>query len=206
VLLVPPGEALRGTAVKEYIDWGEAQGFHHRNTCRARDPWYSLPPQPLAPLVLPKGIWHRHLSPLLDAELVVDQQLYRLRPVPHVSVLAAAALFNSAWFALQVELQGRVNFGKGLLWLATYELEEVRLPDPRRLSTAQISSLEQAFLDLADRPFVNGMLDLEQPQRKALDQAVFDTLHFTEKERTTVIESLQERLTSRQQRAQNVVQ
>ncbi len=205
VLLIPPEEDLRGTTVEKYIAWGESQSFHQRNTCLARKPWYILPPQSSAPLVFPKGIWHRHLSPLLDAELVVDQQLYRIRPAPDISLLAVAALLNSAWFALQVELQGRVNFGKGLLWLAAYELEEVRLPDPRRLSTDQIRVLEQAFIDLADQPFVNGLLDLEQPQRRSLDQSVFDTLHFNETERTTVIESLQERLASRRQRAQNAI-
>ena len=206
VLLIPPEDDLSGTAVAGYIEWGEAQGFNQRNTCQARNPWYSLPVQSPAPLLMPKGIWHRHIAPLLDSELAVDQQLYQIQPARHVPLLAAAALLNSAWFALQVELQGRVNFGKGLLWLATYELDDVRLPDPRRLDTDQLLKLEQAFLRLAQQPVKDSMPDLALPDRQALDEVVFDILEFTAAERTAVIESLQERLTSRHLRATHTSQ
>ena len=206
VLLIPPDEDLSGTAVSEYIKWGEAQGFNQRNTCLARDPWYSLPQQIPAPLVMPKGIWHRHIAPLLDAELAVDQQLYQIHPARHVPLPAAAALLNSAWFALQVELHGRVNFGKGLLWLATYELDEVRLPDPRRLQAGQLLDLEQAFLHLAERNMMDSTPELASPDRLALDEVVFDILGFTAAERTAVVESLQERLTSRRVRATHTLQ
>jgi SAM-dependent methyltransferase len=201
VLLIPPEDNIQGTAVADYIAWGEAQGYNQRQTCLAREPWYSLPHQSPAPLVLPKGIWHRHIAPLLETDLAVDQQLYQIQPSQHVPLLAAAALFNSAWFALQVELQGRVNFGKGLLWLATYELDEVRLPDPRRLVADQLLKLEQAFLCLAERPLAGSAPDLALPNRQALDEVVFDILGFSTAERTAVVESLQERLTSRRLRA-----
>ncbi len=206
VLLIPHEEELHGTAVAHYIEWGESQGYNQRHTCLARDPWYSLPHQSPAPLVLPKGIWKRHIAPLLDSDLVVDQQLYQIQPALHVPLLAAAALLNSAWFALQVELQGRVNFGKGLLWLATYELDEVRLPDPRRLLADQLLNLEQAFLRLAEQPIASSMSDLALPIRQALDEVVFDILGFTPAERTAVIESLQERLTSRHLQATHTLQ
>lgn len=202
VLLIPSDENLSGTAAEKYIGWGEGQGFHQRQTCLARETWYILPPQPPVPLVLPKGIWHRHLAPVLDADSAIDQQLYSIQPARNVPLLAAAALFNSAWFALQVELQGRVNLGKGLLWLAAYELDEVRLPDPRRMNSDQLQALEQAFLRLAERPFLNGELDFTQPERRGLDHVVFEVLRFSESERAAVIESLEERLNSRRQRAQ----
>ncbi len=201
VLLIPPEEDLRGTAVADYITWGEAQGFNQRHTCMARDPWYSLPHQSPAPLILPKGIWHRHIAPLLDDDLAVDQQLYQIQPARHVPLLAAAALLNSTWFALQVELQGRVNFGKGLLWLAAYELDEVRLPDPRRLLAEQLLNLEQAFLRLAEQSLAARSPESALLVRRELDDVVFDILRFTPAERTAVIDSLQERLTSRRLRA-----
>ncbi len=201
VLLISPEEDLRGTAVARYIAWGEAQRFNLRHTCMARSPWYSLPNQSPAPLIMPKGIWHRHLAPLLDDDLAVDQQLYQIQPARGVPLLAAAALLNSSWFALQVELRGRVNFGKGLLWLAAYELDEVRLPDPRRLLTEQLLKLEQAFLRLAEQSLAAGEADSTLPLRQALDEVVFDILRFTAQERKAVIDSLQERLASRRLRA-----
>ena len=203
VLLIPHDADLRDTAVSAYIRWGEEQGFQRRTTCAAREPWYSLLPQDPAPLILPKGIWRRHVVPLLLDGTAVDQQLYQLYPAGEVSLLAATALLNSAWFALQVELQGRVNFGKGLLWLAAYELEQIRLPDPRRLTFAQIAGLEEAVLPLTDRALGDSLTELEQPDRQALDAHVFDILGFSAQERADVLQALAERMSSRRRRAQS---
>ncbi|HEX6384232.1 MAG TPA: N-6 DNA methylase, partial [Anaerolineae bacterium] len=107
VFWAPATADLHGTVAGEYVAWGESQGFHLRRTCAARYPWYSLPAQPVAQLVLPKGIWQRHFVPLLDDHLLVDQQLYQLRLADDVpTVAAAAALLNSSWTALQCELLG----------------------------------------------------------------------------------------------------
>jgi hypothetical protein len=204
LLLVRPESDLTGTSVAEYIKWGEEQGFHQRQTCAARHTWYELPVQAAAPLVLPKGIWQRHLAPLLEDEIAVDQQLYQILPDQSISLEAAAALLNSAWFALQIELHGRVNLGRGLLWLAAYELSEVRLPDPRRLNSSQVERLEASFREVASNYMVNGEYDLNLPDRQILDETVFDILGFSGSERTAVLDSLLERLDSRRQRATSV--
>ncbi len=201
LLWLPLGTDVRGTAAADYIAWGEEQGFHQRRTCTGRQPWYSLPDQPPAQIVLPKGIWRRHMAVLLDSDLPADQQLYRVSLAPSVSPLAAAALLNSAWFALQCELHGRINFGAGLLWLATYELESILLPDPRKLTPDQTAELEACFTQLAQRPIGYVDEELGQPDRQALDTAVFDILQFSEGERTAVYDALRDRIQTRQRRA-----
>lgn len=203
VLLIPPDAALHGTAVAEYIAWGAAQGFGQRTTCAARPVWYSLDKQEASPLVLPKGVWQRHAAPLLLGGLAVDQQLYQVYPAPDVSLLAAAALLNSAWFALQAELHGRVSFGKGLLWLAAYELEQVPLPDPRHLALGTLAQLEEAILPLLNRTHADSLAELDEPDRRHLDSIVFDVLGLEDEERTAVLAALRERLVSRRQRAQS---
>ncbi len=201
-LLVVPAEAdLGGTAVARYIRWGEEQQLHLRRTCVNREPWYSFHIQTPAPIVMPKGIWHRHFAPLVTGEVAVDQQLYQIAVADYMPLMAIAALLNSAWFALQVELRGRVSFGKGLLWLAAYELEEVQLPDPRQLTDNQVSRLEEAFEQLASRPLVGGLEELGKPDRRALDETLFDILGFSAEERRDTLRSLAERLTSRKRRA-----
>ena len=201
VLIVPPEVDLKGTATGRYIRWGEEQEFHLRQTCAGRDPWYCFPTQYPAPIVLPKGIWHRHFAPILTDEVAVDQQLYKIALVEYLPLKAIAALMNSAWFALQLELRGRVSFGKGLLWLAAYELEEVQLPDPRLLSPEQVLRLEEAFNHLAENPLVGSLEELDNPARQALDEAVFDILGFSVKERVDAKNSLIERLESRWQKS-----
>ncbi|MEZ4643185.1 MAG: N-6 DNA methylase [Chloroflexota bacterium] len=201
LLQVPPDATLTGTAVADYIAWGETQGFHQRHTCAVRALWYSLPPQNPAPVLLPKGIWRRHLAPLLAEPLPVDQQLYQFYLAADVPVLAAAALLNCTWFMLQCELNGRTNFGAGVLWLAAYELAALRLPDPRSFSPAQTEELAHLFTQLAQRPCLDIEEELNQADRLALDTAVFRLMHFSPDEETAVRDGLRERVQTRRRRA-----
>ena len=202
MLVIPPAANLQGTAVADYITWGEAQGVHLRRTSAVRHPWYSLPAQPPAQLVFPKGIWRRHSTPLLAEPLPIDQQLYQIRLAVGVPLLAAAALLNSAWFMLQCELRGRVNFGAGLLWLARYELADARLPDPRSLPPLQASRMADLFSALAERPSQPLEIELTQPDRQALDTAVFDVLGLGEGERTAVYTALLDHVQTRRRHAE----
>jgi hypothetical protein len=197
LLWIPPDAELTGTAVSNYIAWGEEQSIHQRRTCVARQPWYSLPNLSPARLILPKGIWLRHMAPLLAEPLQIDQQLYQIQLPPDIQPDVAAALLNSAWFALQCELNGRINFGAGVLWLAAYELGHVRLPDPRTLTDAQSTHLAHLFTQLAQQPFPTTQDHLTDPARQALDRAVFDLLGLNEEERTAVTTSLHQRIQAR---------
>jgi hypothetical protein len=141
------------------------------------------------------------MAVLLAADLPADQQLYRVSLAPGISPLAAAALLNSAWFALQCELNGRINFGAGLLWLATYELESILLPDPRQLTPDQTIELETCFTQLAQRPIGYVDVELDQPDRQALDRVVFEILNFSDGEGTAVYDALRDHIQTRQRRA-----
>jgi hypothetical protein len=117
--------------------------------------------------------------------------------------MAAAALLNSAWFALQCELEGRVNFGEGVLWLASYEASALRLPDPRRLPPSHRAALELSFVALAQRPVEEVERELGKADRQALDDAVFDALGFSGPERSAVIDALLEQVGTRLLRARS---
>lgn len=201
VLWIPPLTNLNGTAVARYVTWGESQGLHKRRTCAGRQPWYSLPEQDEAQILMPKGIWERHFLPMLNDDVLVDQQLYRVRFSHRISPLVAAALLNSAWFALQVELHGRVNFGEGVLWLATYELEELRLPNPRYLPADQATRLEEAYQPFMNRPVTSIPEVMSEPAWHAYNGVVFDILGFSASEAGTVTEALLERVATRRMKA-----
>lgn len=201
LLVIPPEADLRGTAAGEYVAWGVARGIAARTTCAARRPWYSLPAQPGGDILLAKGVWQRHFAAVAVEPLAVDQQIYRLSPGAGVSTGAAAALLNSAWFALGCELGGRVNLGEGVLWLAGYELGEIGLPDPRALDAAMRRALEDAFARLADTPET-----LESDARRALDELVFDLLGLSAGERRAAREALLDCLAGRRRRARAPVE
>ncbi len=201
VLAIGRDDDLSGTATADYLALGETLGINERSTCAARNPWYVLPELPAANFLLPKGVWQRHLTPLLEEELAVDQQLYQARLLASIPSLAAAALLNSSWFALQCELQGRVNLGDGVLWLANYEIGSIRMPDPRQFSDAELDRLEWAFLWIAGRPIIDTVHEIERPDRVNLDNVVFDTMGLSHAERDDVRTALVECLIGRRARA-----
>jgi methylase of polypeptide subunit release factors len=201
LLSVGPDDRLKGTAVGEYIKWGEDQDFHRRTTCRGRQPWYYLPQRVEAPLLMAKGIWERHFAPVVDGKLAVDQQIYQIYLADGIALNAAAALLNSAWFELQLELHGRVNFGEGVLWLATYEIESLLLPDPRYIPSVQADELVSAFEVLLARPVGSVYDEARQADWQALNAVVFDILDLSPMEGVAITEALLDRLTVRKTKA-----
>lgn len=201
VLIIPPEADLAGTAVAEYINWAASRGIAQRPTCVGRRPWYALPAQPAATLVLAKGVWQRHFAPTIEDGMVVDQQLYRVHLADGVPPNEAAALLNSAWFALACELGGRVNLGEGVLWLATYELEKIMLPDPRALDAAARRGLSSRFEALAALPVIDTAEALNRPEQRALDDFVFDLVGLVPAEREAARMALLDSLSGRRLRA-----
>ena len=201
LLAIPADAHLAGTAAAAYLAWGEAHGIDRRVTCAARQPWYTLHAQPDGQLLLAKGVWQRHFAPLAGGPLAVDQQLYRLR-LAEALVPVAAALLNSAWFALQCELRGRLNLGEGVLWLATYELAGIPLPDPAALDDGQRAALATAYARLSAQPIAATTAEaLAQPDRLALDELVFDLVGLSVVERRAAREALLDCLDGRRRRA-----
>ncbi len=201
VLYVPPWADLKNTNAAKYIAWGESLGFHQRRTCVGRQPWYSLPEQAAAQILFPKGIWERHFAPVARDQMTVDQQIYQIRLAEGIRPVVAAALLNSAWFALQAELHGRVNFGEGVLWLATYELEEIYLPDPQYLTLEQTRRLAAAYEPLSHRPVVSVGEAMSEPGWHAFNGVVFEIMGFSSSDAGTVMEALLERVATRRMKA-----
>jgi hypothetical protein len=203
VLTVSPTAELEKTGAAQYIAYGEGQEIHSRRTCRGRQPWYNLPEQPAADIVLAKGIWQRHFAAVTADDIGIDQQLYQVRLAESIPTNAAGALLNSAWFGLQLELQGRINFGEGVLWIAAYELAAVRLPDMRYLTDSQLDELGSLFTSLQSQPVTAIEETLRLPEQKALDDFVFSLLGLSKEEGTAVSQGLLERIHVRLEKARS---
>jgi methylase of polypeptide subunit release factors len=196
--------AAAGTRLADYVRWGEAQGIHQRPTCARRSPWYALPHQPTAGarLAWPKGVWNRHFVLLVEGNVVIDQQFYVLvAPPGRLTVLAA--LLNSTWVALQAELAGRCNFGEGVLWLAGYEVSQIRIPDPESLSPSSVQQLEGSFARLAAEPVVSLEKGVARPAQQALDELVFDLVGLSRAEQRMAVEAAVQLVGGRAKRAES---
>ncbi len=170
---------LKGSAVVEYIKWGEAKGFHRRPSCAGRANWWDL------------GI---RRSPYLGFNYLIDstaKTLYALNGCffsdnfheIHVASQMALPLclsLNSTVFQLMVNVSGRANFGDGLLKVQAYEVSELLCVHPHAINFADPSIFTATAWNVLT----------PSPERQRLDAIVFDALNLTQGERDGVYEAV----------------
>jgi len=139
---------------QELLDRGDLGALawvdRHRPGQRASS--WALPRQSPARLFVVKGTADRFRQPLLDEAVFADQQLYSVRSsIDGVDETVLAAVLNSSWCKLSMEMAGRVNFGDGVLWLSLGDVrEQVLVPDLRLSQPDQRARLARAFQGLPD--------------------------------------------------------
>jgi len=99
-------------------------------------------------------------------------------PLAHLWQLAVSA--NSSILQLFANVTGRANFGDGLMKIQTYEVGNLTLLKPTLLDT---KTCKASLVD-AER------LELQDSDRKTLDDIVFNALGLTQGERDAVYEAV----------------
>jgi len=170
---------LKGTAAIEYIKWGEAQGFHERPTCWGRDRWWDLGHRP-EPTMNVNYLVDKVMRFFIkeDGFYVSDNFQEIHSPLAHLWQLAVSA--NSSILQLFANVTGRANFGDGLMKIQTYEVGNLTLLKPTLLDT---KTCKASLVD-AER------LELQDSDRKTLDDIVFNALGLTQGERDAVYEAV----------------
>jgi hypothetical protein len=195
---------LKGTAALEYIRWGEAQGYHERPSCRGRQRWWDVGVREVAPLSFNKGPWDRHFIPVNMANAFTDQQVYIILPRLQVDILILGAVANSTTWWGFLETTGRANFGEGILWIAVYEAAQMPLLNPEDITPEERERLLSAFASLGPRDVLPVVDEIHQPDRRALDEVVFDMLGLTAGEREAVYEAVVNLVRARLEKARSV--
>jgi hypothetical protein len=107
---------------------------------------------------------------------------------------------------LQLELHGRVNFGEGVLWLAAYELLDLRLPDPRYMLPGQLTALIDTFEPLLELTVASVQEEADNSAWQAYNSIANEIFHFSDDEARSVNISLLERAATRRIKAGAPVQ
>ncbi len=191
-------EELLGLNILRYIEEGEARNLHLRPTCSARKKWYDLGKRKAAKINCNFAINEIVRFYYTPGGLYFSNNFYEIHAKSDSSVLLA--LTNSSVFQLIFNSLGRVNFGGGLLKAEAYEVAKLMIPNPKAFSNDQIKTLKSAIRKLSKRPiesifhecglpkaaFADKTKPLPDPQplpdRKQLDDVIFDALGLTEQE------------------------
>ena len=207
-----PKSELKRTKASEYIKWGERQGYHKRPTCRGRTRWWDLGEPKISQALCMMSYNDRHVFWMNDIALV-DARFYDI--YTDYSTQKLTICLNSSIAFLGVELNGRANLGQGALDFKVYEAENILVVIPDIIKEEQIKHIIRT---ISARPIYSIFTELgfdpnkpirEQepnplPDRKVLDDIIFDALGLTEEERKEVYWSVAELVKNRLEKARSV--
>ena len=201
---------LKGTKTLEYIEWGERQDYNQRPTCRSRNLWWDL-----GEPILSTGIWtmtyrERFFVPFNNLALV-DARLYDIYCQEWI-----VHILNSTYCLLLIEIQARgYGGGGGPIDVKVYEVNNLIIPVlnfvlknkcVNAFNKLKKRVVEQIFTELGfdkTRP-IREQEPNPLPDRKELDDIVFDALGLTEEERKEVYWAVAELVKARLDKAKSV--
>lgn len=198
-----PKSILHGTRALKYIEWGEAQGFNKRPTCRSRRSWYSIGKGwKAAPLIFPAKVGERMLVLNNKKRVLEDKKLYGITPQRGTTTYWAFIL-NSTLTRFFMDLSCRQLTGaQAIADIDVRVTENIDILPPEFFDEYDFEPIYNNFVK---RPIFAHVTDeYNQPDRRALDNIIFDILGLTEGERDTVYEAVVELVRNRLEKARSV--
>jgi hypothetical protein len=207
----PNRKVKNGEFARDYIAWGEKAGYSKKPTCIQRKEWYILP-KIESELVFNMSSGSRYLIPFNKREFAIDARLYGIVRKINEDIYKYLVSLNNTFLIIEFEVMGRVMTGSlPLLDLKVYELKDTLVFDVRKfnLPNKDISCQREIFDVFTELGFDPDKPIREQepnplPDRKALDDIVFDALGLTEEERKEVYYAVAELVQNRLKKARSV--
>lgn len=207
-------EELKGTKALEYIEWGEKEKYHKRPSCKSRQGWWDLGEWKISKSILPMFENERKYCFYNASNVYIDASLYWCYPKISLDEKLLNLLLNSTLIGLWKELLCRSPEGLGALQMKVYHYSEMPIPSIENLNNTDKTVFEifidkkiySIFTELGfdpDKP-IRDQEPNPLPDRKALDDIVFDALGLTEGERKEVYWAVAELVQNRLKKAQSV--
>jgi hypothetical protein len=198
--------SLKATGALRYIAFGEDEGVGKRNVARVGGLWWNLGDQPTPDIILPIAFNDRFFVVQNDAGYEVHQRfaVIRLARQHRNLIVPLTAYLNNTIVALMAEVLGRKSLGQGALDFPPEDWKHVLIPSAATFDKGTCESLETIWKQLSCRPPKNLENEIAQPDRRALDEVVFDVLGLTAGEREAVYEAVVALVRARLEKARSV--
>jgi hypothetical protein len=182
-----------------------------RSSCKNRKIWYSIQSREKA-IINCNYMINTIMKFFIGKTFVVDnfQEVHiNSKYAERLLIILSSSLFN-----MFVNIVGRVNFGQGLIKIQTYELANMLCLNPDEISLKKATSSYKSFIHREIKSIFEELgFDKEQPirdqepnplpDRKELDDIVFDAIGLTSDERKEVYWSVAELVKNRLDRAKS---
>ncbi|HUU70526.1 MAG TPA: N-6 DNA methylase [Planctomycetota bacterium] len=172
-----PGARLAGTNAMAYIlQFERSDSFRADSpTLRSRAEWFRLKLPSPADLLLLRFRRERHFSPANPAGMIAGDTVFTASALSRANAPLLWAAANCTLFHFFAEVGGRDNMGGGFLTTYGPELRALRVPAPPCLRPLE-PQLSAAFNRLAVRDVTTMEHELSRPDRRALDELIWQAL------------------------------
>ena len=217
--------------VRKYIKWGEKQVTRKRQktaegllwpkteSVKNRRFWYSIPPKNLIPtnLFMQYVANNRFYCPFSETTFVSDRCFHRIFVENKEYLKRMTLILNSTFQLFLVMLFGRSNLGLGALKFEAKDANNLLTLHPSNLSNSSIELLfsnilkhtpvdvfQECGLDPESEIPISEQEPKPLPDRKELDDIVFDALDLTPDERKEVYRAVCQLVWNRISKAKSV--
>jgi len=169
-----PAKDTLPAKLREYIEYGEREGFNKTSGRKNKKPWYYLPQQAFkgAPIVIGRTINDTHIV-YYNPSCIVTNRFYRFYPEDVKQIELITAILNSSLFALIREIMSPINMGEGAL--NTYNLDQLLIPKPESLSGNK-KKINDMLAKMKNRPIKPIFEEIKMKDRQELDSAILEAL------------------------------
>ncbi|MEO0118815.1 MAG: hypothetical protein ABIK66_06805, partial [candidate division WOR-3 bacterium] len=203
---------LKGTKALEYIKWGEKQGYHRLETVKNRKFWFILDFK-MAKILMLRASADRPAFYIAENSIAHDQTFYSVN-INHSEYEETLGMILNNTFtnflSREIESGASSALGQGVKWSAVYESKRLLVLVPKLIRKRKFPIINRMpnsiFTELGfdpDKP-IREQEPNPLPDRKALDDIVFDALGLTEEERKEVYWSVAELVKNRLEKAKSV--
>ena len=173
---------LAGTGALAYIQWGEEQGYHTRSSTKSRPRWYDLGARDNVYLGMNKFVDTTARTFLATQGGLFSDNFQIMPIVGNLPPTRLCAAVNSTLFQLMLNTESRANFGEGVLEIQTYETANLKIANPCLLTAPRNAVFRTDDWDVLT----------PSPERRQIDNVVFEALDLTQGERDAVYEGVNE--------------
>jgi len=139
-----------------------------------------------------------HLCHLNEDRLPFTTAYFGINPVEEIDSMQLCLSLNSTLQWLFIEVEGRTALGAGAIRLTSGDLPKMTIIDPLSI---KIDDVDSTFLKRSIR---NVNDELQQTDRRALDEIIFDEMQLTQGERDAVYEAVIDLVEKRLRKARSV--
>lgn len=202
---------LKNTKALKYIEWGEKKGYSEVPSVSGRKLWYDLGNWETPDLIWSDAYNDRFASYRVPTGYLADKRFFYIEPkrINKDNFHSVRFYLNSTITALNTEIEGIMNLGEGVLYTNVYWLKKLLVLVDENINgfdTFNSKLVKSIFEELGfdkTKP-IRTQKPNPLPDRKALDDIIFDALGLTEEERKEVYWSVAELVKNRLDKARSV--